>query len=363
MQVAEVGTISLFAGEVMVLAVLLPVAAVKVAIIMNTSPASQLRRILHNGKLVTLAVLLSVPLIYGEPASASSAITIVDTLGVATPSTTFSYFGSGAQVISRDSEEGPEFVLSQATEITEIGAFILSCELNIYNVPECAQQPVLVKIRPALNGIPDASTVLASYPLPPDKNPLQYSYRSVTPNLLLGPGTYFATFATQGDDVSLLLGFASIPFEYRPELATIGFVPRTASPFVVRQEQAFRILGVPALQVPIDIKPGSPLNQINLKSNGRIRVAILSTASFDAPSQVDRQSLTFGETGSEKTLVGCERNTPDVNHDGRTDLVCSFEIRGAGFRPGDRVGTLMGRTLTGVPLFGSDSIHIVPGNS
>lgn len=49
---------------------------------------------------------------------------------------------------------------------------------------------------------------------------------------------------------------------------------------------------VPTQQVEIDIKPGSDSNSVNLNSNGRIAVAILSTDEFDA-TQVDASTVVF----------------------------------------------------------------------
>ena len=55
------------------------------------------------------------------------------------------------------------------------------------------------------------------------------------------------------------------------------------------QVSGFLLTPVPPTQeVTIDIKPGDPSNTINLRSNGVIPVAILSSASFDA-LQVIRQ--------------------------------------------------------------------------
>jgi hypothetical protein len=112
--------------------------------------------------------------------------------------------------------------------------------------------------------------------------------------------------------------------------------------------------------VNIDIKPGSASNVINTQSEGKIRVAILSTATFDAPSLVDKNSLTFGKTGYETTLAFCDKGALDVNHDGRPDVVCFFNDHGAGFQSGDAVGILNGRTTSGAAFTGSNSIRIVP---
>ncbi|MET8761161.1 hypothetical protein [Lentzea sp. NPDC004782] len=54
-----------------------------------------------------------------------------------------------------------------------------------------------------------------------------------------------------------------------------------------------------------------------MKKEGLIPVAILSTAEFNAVTQVDRTSLTFGATGLEQSLVRCGSPGEDVNDDGR----------------------------------------------
>ena len=117
------------------------------------------------------------------------------------------------------------------------------------------------------------------------------------------------------------------------------------------------------LQIPdvvrIDIKPGSFPNVINLKSKGKIPVAILSSSSFDAPSLVDTSSLTFGRTGDETSLAFCNASPEDVNGDGRLDLVCHFETQKAGFQAGNTLGTLKGRTTDGGLIIGTDSVRVI----
>ena len=46
-----------------------------------------------------------------------------------------------------------------------------------------------------------------------------------------------------------------------------------------------------------------------------LKVAILSTSSFNAPLLVGMTSLTFGHSGAEKSLSYCETRRKDVNHD------------------------------------------------
>ncbi len=120
-----------------------------------------------------------------------------------------------------------------------------------------------------------------------------------------------------------------------------------------------RNVGV-TIPVIIDIKPGGFPNSINPKSNGKIPVAILSNAGFLAPTMIDPSTLTFGHTGSEHSLASC--HPEDVNGDGLVDLVCQFYTSKAAFQASDTQGILEGKTFAGSPVFGTDSISIVPSN-
>lgn len=122
------------------------------------------------------------------------------------------------------------------------------------------------------------------------------------------------------------------------------------------------VAGSRPLTVGIDIKPGSSVNPINIRSAGRVPVAILSGPEFDAPRRVDARSLTFGRTGDEPSLASCDARPEDVDADGLADLVCHFTTQQTGFRPGDEEGTLKGRTVDGQAFTGSDAVRIVRGS-
>jgi len=123
-----------------------------------------------------------------------------------------------------------------------------------------------------------------------------------------------------------------------------------------------------ANDIPIDIKPGSDSNSIIPRSKGLIPVVILSTSDWDAPDQVDTESLTFGSTGNEDSLHRRGRagvpncGEEDVNGDGLADLVCHFKTQETGFESGDTEGILRGETSDGIPIEGKDSVRIVPSN-
>jgi hypothetical protein len=121
-------------------------------------------------------------------------------------------------------------------------------------------------------------------------------------------------------------------------------------------------LAAGAVSVPIDIKPGSSTNPINLASRGLVPVAILSTDSFDATT-VDPASVCFGdaEDPSQRdcTEAHGKGHREDVNGDGRLDLLLHYETQQTGIDTGDTTACLTGKTSTGVDIAGCDSITIV----
>ena len=88
-----------------------------------------------------------------------------------------------------------------------------------------------------------------------------------------------------------------------------------------------------------------------------ITVAILSMKDFDATT-VDPNSLTFGATGSERSLFRCVKNGVDINRDRRLDSVCYFKPDVANFHTGDLNGVLKGKTKTGQQIEGSAALKI-----
>jgi hypothetical protein len=180
----------------------------------------------------------------------ASAATIVDTLGTATQSTTFSVFGTGGNTISAGFQEvGPAFTLTGPTVITEIGGFMNNCRSIMNFVADCPNRlPFLVQILPSVNGLPDLNAVPFVFPLRVDlTDPLTISYVSVDPNLLLPAGNYFALFEAEGTDVGGLLGTA-LSGGYQAGQTQFGFIDSGRGPFAAQNQGAVRILG--ALPVP-----------------------------------------------------------------------------------------------------------------
>ena len=205
---------------------------------------------------LSLAILLILLLInlsplsvkgFQEPNSPNSTFTIVDTLGEVAPSTQFSVFGSGGPTISDFSQRiGPKFTLTQRTRITEIGAFVDHIRFgNECPFSLCAPTfPLTVEIHPSRDGVPDIPTVIASFLLSEDFDPLVISYSSVNPNLVLEPGTYFAIFVPRPENIGFILGSASFPFPYLPGVAVLGIIdPSIPRAFLTEVPAAVRILG------------------------------------------------------------------------------------------------------------------------
>jgi len=112
--------------------------------------------------------------------------------------------------------------------------------------------------------------------------------------------------------------------------------------------------------VKIDIKPLSPHNRINLKSWGKVPVAIFGSSSFDV-NTIDPRTITLAgapvitkPNGQPFTLV------VDLNFDRRKDLVVWVYVRDLQLTPESTVGILIGQTYAGTTFTGTDKVNIVP---
>jgi hypothetical protein len=121
----------------------------------------------------------------------------------------------------------------------------------------------------------------------------------------------------------------------------------------------------PVKIINIEIKPGDDNHQaapINMKSNGRIPVALLSAPDFD-PFQVKQDSLRFGHAGTETSLARCSKdNDDDYNKDGKPDLVCQFYTQSTMFLPTDVEGVLTGQMLDGTKIEGRAPLKVRPAD-
>jgi hypothetical protein len=116
----------------------------------------------------------------------------------------------------------------------------------------------------------------------------------------------------------------------------------------------------PAMEpVNIEVRPGSKeLSFINPKAKGSIPVALMSSEKFK-PLEVDVDSLTFGAKGGELSLIRCNKNGADLNHDGTPDLLCHFDSQVAGFQPGDTAAHIKGKKNDGKPFQGRGNLKAV----
>jgi hypothetical protein len=199
------------------------------------------------GAVVVAVLLLSASAVAGAD---NAQFTVLDTLGTAAPTTTFSVWAAGGTGVGWDGTKvGPEFVLTEPTVITEIGAFVNNCSPS-GSPPFCpGAAPFLVQIVPRSTegGLPDVTHVLGTYVPSNDNNPVIYSYESVNPNLTLAPGTYFALIAAQNDDTGAVLAQAQDPGYVAGSVQMGWWRASDGVSNVETYPMAVRILGVLAL--------------------------------------------------------------------------------------------------------------------
>jgi uncharacterized protein YjdB len=129
-----------------------------------------------------------------------------------------------------------------------------------------------------------------------------------------------------------------------------------------------RVIVQTAIEILIDVKPGSDENRINIHSRGVTPVAILTTSTFDARN-VDPATVRFAgaapvrgnRDGDEREHDDGDRDTKleDVDGDGDKDMVLHFRTRELNLKPGDVLAELTGRTVTGKPFVGRDRVLVV----
>jgi len=111
--------------------------------------------------------------------------------------------------------------------------------------------------------------------------------------------------------------------------------------------------------INIDIRPFSRKNIILMWRWGKVPVAILSTDTFYAPDDVNKDTITFGATGEEASPIPWMTRTRDINHDGIKDLICVFRAKDTGFQPEDTIGILKALKTSDEPIKGQDSVIVI----
>ncbi len=116
---------------------------------------------------------------------------------------------------------------------------------------------------------------------------------------------------------------------------------------------------IQALQLVVDIKPGSDPNCIKASSKGNIPVAVLAAADLDV-SAIDVASISMNGVAPVRSSLN-----KDVGGDGQPDLVLHFrtgDLRDAGLLNDDgRTLVVTGELNDGTPIIGSDVIFLAGG--
>lgn len=133
---------------------------------------------------------------------------------------------------------------------------------------------------------------------------------------------------------------------FPPGLAPVGF--------------GISMLPSSAISVGIDIMPVHNPNEINLKAQGKLQVAILGSADFSVAT-VDPYTVTVAGAPVLVKKDGPMAVIDDVNNDGFVDLVVQVAIQGLQLQLGDKEAVVEGKTYDGLAIRGTDSVLIVHG--
>ena len=272
--------------------------------------------------LVLLIMLFSKPSIAGP-------VAVLDTLGSATPSTRFSVFGSGGQAIGATQLVGPSFVLATDAVLIEIGGFVNNCAQILMGIPHCPDTvPLVVEIRRSVGGIPDATSLLASFDLSHDDDPLVVSFESVAIHLTLEAGSYFALFGPgRTQDVGELLGFATDPFPYAAGSTSLGFFNSLSGEAFLSStplNAAVRILAAPIPEPPTMLLLIIGIfGALGIRICGRRQKAVGHPADSSQDSRIRSfcrraRNSRIGAVGSDcfggrGAMTGCGRSRPFPN--------------------------------------------------
>jgi hypothetical protein len=112
------------------------------------------------------------------------------------------------------------------------------------------------------------------------------------------------------------------------------------------------------IKATIDVKPRAKKNVIHVRAQ-HVRVAILSTATFDAVERIDPARVTFGKTGDEESLLKCDKKGRKVNGDKLRDLICTFRVAKTNLGASDVAGVLKAKTKAGANVVGTDALTVV----
>jgi len=212
--------------------------------------------------------------------------------------------------------------------------------------------PSVVTVTNIVKGdIPSSSFIFDSEIFTNDVATYQMDFFNVYSGNIIIAYITFQAVGNPGDSCELIFGDWGNRFlgTFLANYGGAGVSPLTFD------DGTFTILS-PIQEVEIDIKPGSDPNSINLKSNGLIPVAILTTPDFDATT-IDASTVTFGPDAA--TMAHKHAHFEDINDDGEIDMVLHFRTQDTGISTGDTEACLEGTTLDGTPIHGCDLVRTV----
>ena len=115
----------------------------------------------------------------------------------------------------------------------------------------------------------------------------------------------------------------------------------------------------PVGSVVVQLRGGGQTAVVNPKSRGRLSVTIMSQPGFAPVTDVDVDTLGFGVTGEEDSVVRCAAGS-DGNTDGVVDLRCWAMTQATGVETGETELLLTGSTSEGRSFESSVAIRTVP---
>ncbi|MGH9140711.1 MAG: FG-GAP repeat domain-containing protein [Vicinamibacterales bacterium] len=165
-----------------------------------------------------------------------------------------------------------------------------------------------------------------------------------------GDGTFhFTTNYSSGGDGAESVVVADVNGDGRQDVV----VANDACPSTVCGGAAVSVLlnNAPVAVVGIDIEPGRFPNRVAPFSHQSLRVAVLTTDTFDV-KRVELGTVRFGPAGA----MPNKARLKDIDGDGRLDAVFSFRANRTGIACADTTASLTGATKEGAGFKGTDSI-------
>jgi hypothetical protein len=193
----------------------------------------------------------------------------------------------------------------------------------------------------------DGGSFVIETPNIPDWDVLGFAGPMVSPPYTVNPDAALA----DGRFSSALINFASGSHSIDIEDIHIPPVSVGGGPFI---DGTVAFKAERLREWPIDIKPGSDPNSINLKSKGVVPVAVLTTDLFDAAT-VDPDTVQLEGVDAVKWTMD------DVDGDGDLDLLLHFSTQELAvvLDAFSTEATLTGETNGGEAFSGMDSVRIV----